>query len=95
MSVAILLLCGTIFLQISYYRAREDGTPAAEEASARSAPDLSASLPSPGQPCKPWNGDYATKSLSTPWGSRIEVREFGSVGCSGVIMIHGKCILSR
>ena len=86
MSVALLLLCGVILLQTSYYGASGGGAaaPAAGETSASALP------PSPGQPCAPWSGDHATKSLRTPWGGSIEVREFGTPGCAGAIMIHGE-----
>jgi hypothetical protein len=90
MSVALLLLCGVILLQTSYYGSGGGGVaaPAAGESPARSS--ASTSPPSPGQPCAPWSGNRATKSLRTPWGSSIEVREFGTPGCAGAIMIHGE-----
>jgi len=42
-----------------------------------------------GATCAPWAGAETERTLATPWGSSIVVREYGSAGCPGVIMVHG------
>jgi len=40
--------------------------------------------------CKKWHGGEPThSSVSAPWQGVVRVKEYGSPGCRGVIMIHG------
>jgi pimeloyl-ACP methyl ester carboxylesterase len=59
-----------------------------EAASARPAASTGAPARR-GVVCAPWDGAETERALATPWGGSVQVREYGSVGCPGVISVHG------
>lgn len=39
--------------------------------------------------CAPWDGTETERALATQWGGSVKVREYGSAGCPGIMMVHG------
>ena len=92
-SSALVLFGG--FILYSSVRLPDPASTAAADAASQT-PAASQAPAKRSTKCEPniWDGNETLELVSTPWGSSVEVKAFGSVGaCSagGIILIHGLC----